>query len=152
MRQASFCWRREDEIVVLQDIDFCISASCSGRLITVLGRVGSGKSALLHAILGEMHLKSGCVVLPSNQQLSIGYASQSAFIQNASLKDNILFGKDYDESLFRQVVKACALDEELATLPNGCESQIGDKVLAALSSIGESLANLGYHPLWRAKG
>ncbi|KAI4891884.1 hypothetical protein NFI96_023859, partial [Prochilodus magdalenae] len=186
-----------------------------GRLVAVVGAVGSGKSSLISALLGEMHNLSGsiniklehphtvpadgavgveveghqafwtcdytplilvlttvpphtgslgvstktkaglsCVVQPSttgclmedraslvhafcppsSPRLALGmptgsvaYVPQQAWIQNATLKDNILFGSDPEEKKFRRVVQACALEPDLELLPGGVLTEIGEK-------------------------
>ena len=61
-------------------------------------------------------------------QGSIAYVSQQAWIQNATVKDNILFSKRYRRSLYQKVINACALGPDLAILPGGDETEIGEKV------------------------
>jgi len=58
---------------------------------------------------------------------TLAYAPQLAFVQNASLRDNILFGKEYDELFYKQVVKICCLESDLDLLPNGDLTEIGEK-------------------------
>ena len=58
---------------------------------------------------------------------SLGYCSQQAWIQNATLKDNILFHKKFDKDQYNQVLEACALKSDLKTLPSGDATEIGEK-------------------------
>jgi len=58
---------------------------------------------------------------------TLAYAPQLAFVQNASLRDNILFGKEYNELFYKQVVKICCLESDLDLLPNGDLTEIGEK-------------------------
>uniref|UniRef100_A0A915DAS7 Uncharacterized protein n=1 Tax=Ditylenchus dipsaci TaxID=166011 RepID=A0A915DAS7_9BILA len=122
LKCATFAWKCEDMSPVLSEINLCLPAN---QLTTVIGPIGSGKSALLQAILGELHLVSGTAVLPSGTP--IGYVSQSAFIRNSTLRNNILFGKPYDELLYKEVIQACALVHDIAKFDNGDQIQIGDK-------------------------
>uniref|UniRef100_A0A8B9NGQ3 Uncharacterized protein n=1 Tax=Accipiter nisus TaxID=211598 RepID=A0A8B9NGQ3_9AVES len=94
-----------------------------GSLVAVVGAVGSGKSSLVSAMLGEMENIKGHV----NIQGSLAYVPQQAWIQNATLKDNILFGSELDETRYRQVIKACALLPDLELLPAGDQTEIGEK-------------------------
>uniref|UniRef100_A0AAR2L6N4 ATP-binding cassette, sub-family C (CFTR/MRP), member 2 n=1 Tax=Pygocentrus nattereri TaxID=42514 RepID=A0AAR2L6N4_PYGNA len=94
-----------------------------GSLVAVVGAVGSGKSSLISALLGEMHNLSGSV----NIKGSVAYVPQQAWIQNATLKDNILFGSDLDELRFQRVLEACALEQDLELLPAGIQAEIGEK-------------------------
>uniref|UniRef100_A0A8C9VL18 ABC-type glutathione-S-conjugate transporter n=1 Tax=Scleropages formosus TaxID=113540 RepID=A0A8C9VL18_SCLFO len=97
----------------------------SGSLVAVVGHVGSGKSSLLSAMLGEMEKRSGQISVKG----SVAYVPQQAWIQNASLRDNIMFGQDRKESWYKQVVEACALTPDLKILPAGDETEIGEKGL-----------------------
>lgn len=68
-------------------------------------------------------------------QGSLAYVPQQAWIQNATLKDNILFGSELDEARYQQVIKACALLPDLELLPAGDQTEIGEKV-SALGTMG----------------
>uniref|UniRef100_A0A671YDR5 ATP-binding cassette, sub-family C (CFTR/MRP), member 2 n=1 Tax=Sparus aurata TaxID=8175 RepID=A0A671YDR5_SPAAU len=94
-----------------------------GRLVAVVGAVGSGKSSLMSALLGEMHCTKGFI----NIQGSLAFVPQQAWIQNATLRDNILFGSPHEEDRFQDVIKACALGPDLELLPGGDLTEIGEK-------------------------
>ncbi|XP_052415241.1 multidrug resistance-associated protein 1 [Carassius gibelio] len=96
-----------------------------GSLVAVVGHVGSGKSSLLSAMLGETEKRSGTVSVKG----SIAYVPQQAWIQNASLQDNILFGREKKESWYQRVLEACALLPDLDNLPAGDATEIGEKGL-----------------------
>lgn len=64
-------------------------------------------------------------------QGSIAYVPQQAWIQNATLRDNILFGKEYDADKYKKVINACALGPDLEILPGGDMTEIGEKVVIA---------------------
>ncbi|KAG7491926.1 hypothetical protein MATL_G00008620 [Megalops atlanticus] len=96
-----------------------------GSLVAVVGHVGSGKSSLLSAMLGETERRSGSVTVKG----SVAYVPQQAWIQNATLKDNILFGRDKKESWYQRVLEACALLPDLEILPAGDATEIGEKGL-----------------------
>ncbi|XP_076020047.1 multidrug resistance-associated protein 1-like [Genypterus blacodes] len=97
----------------------------SGWLVAVVGHIGSGKSSLLSALLGEMEKRSGYVSIKG----SVAYVPQQAWIQNATLKGNILFGHERKESWYHRVVEACALLPDLDILPAGDSTEIGEKGL-----------------------
>ena len=67
--------------------------------MAIVGSVGSGKTSLLSAILGEMNKVDGEVLVKGSK----AYVAQSAWIRNATLKDNILFGKEKNDSLYYKV-------------------------------------------------
>jgi ATP-binding cassette subfamily C (CFTR/MRP) protein 1 len=95
-----------------------------GQLVAILGRVGAGKSSLLTGLLGEMHkLNEGKV----NVNGSVAYVPQQAWIQNATLKNNILFSQTFDDEYYKSVVKACSLETDLDLMPAGDETEIGEK-------------------------
>ncbi len=80
-----------------------------GSLVALVGMVGSGKSSILAALLGEMIKVNGRVSISGK----IAYVPQTAWIMNTTLKENILFGRDFDKKLYDQVIEACALKQDL---------------------------------------
>uniref|UniRef100_A0A8B9GD33 Multidrug resistance-associated protein 1 n=1 Tax=Amazona collaria TaxID=241587 RepID=A0A8B9GD33_9PSIT len=94
-----------------------------GSLVAVVGQVGCGKSSLLSALLGEMDKKEGYVVVKG----SVAYVPQQAWVQNATLQDNIIFGREMNESRYKRVIEACALLPDIEILPAGDKTEIGEK-------------------------
>jgi ABC-type multidrug transport system fused ATPase/permease subunit len=94
------------------------------KLTLICGPTGAGKSTVLLALLGELNLKYGSIFFPS---IACAYSSQSAWIMNATIKDNILFGNDYDERRYLQVLQVCALLPDLQAIPGGDLTEIGEK-------------------------
>ncbi|XP_058507568.1 canalicular multispecific organic anion transporter 1 [Solea solea] len=119
VRDGSFAWEK-DAKPLLENVSLDIKP---GRLVAVVGAVGSGKSSLVSALLGEMHIVKGLV----NIQGSLAYVPQQAWIQNATLRDNILFGSPSDEGQLQRVIEACALKPDLELLPGGDLTEIGEK-------------------------
>ncbi|KAM9548886.1 ATP-binding cassette sub-family C member 2 [Guaruba guarouba] len=117
--EATFAWERDGDAAI-RDVNLDITP---GSLVAVVGAVGSGKSSLVSAMLGEMEHIKGHI----NIQGSLAYVPQQAWIQNATLKDNILFGSELDEARYQQVIKACALLPDLELLPAGDQTEIGEK-------------------------
>uniref|UniRef100_A0A8C8ECB9 Canalicular multispecific organic anion transporter 1 n=1 Tax=Otus sunia TaxID=257818 RepID=A0A8C8ECB9_9STRI len=117
--EATFAWE-QDGNAAIRDVTLDIAP---GSLVAVVGAVGSGKSSLVSAMLGEMENIKGHI----NIQGSLAYVPQQAWIQNATLKDNILFGSELDEARYQQVIKACALLPDLELLPAGDQTEIGEK-------------------------
>ncbi|XP_058473003.1 multidrug resistance-associated protein 1-like isoform X1 [Solea solea] len=116
-----FSWSHDDS-PCLQSINVKVK---TGSLVAVVGHVGSGKSSLLSAMLGEMERRCGFVSVKG----SVGYAPQQAWVQNASVKDNIVFGGERKESWYHRVLEACALLPDLDLLPAGDATEIGEKGL-----------------------
>ncbi|KAF9299941.1 hypothetical protein BGZ74_008485 [Mortierella antarctica] len=94
-----------------------------GSLTAVVGRIGQGKSSLLGAIMGEMYKLQGTVKVFGD----IAYVPQQAWIINATLKDNILFGKPYDQERYDRIVFASGLVPDFAMLPAGDQTEIGER-------------------------
>lgn len=94
-----------------------------GKLTAIIGRVGAGKSSLLQAMLGELTKLSGSVRMVG----SCAYVAQTAWILNGTLRENILFGTPYDEARYKAAVHAAVLADDLAVLPAGDATAIGEK-------------------------
>uniref|UniRef100_A0A8C4HZS1 ABC-type glutathione-S-conjugate transporter n=1 Tax=Dicentrarchus labrax TaxID=13489 RepID=A0A8C4HZS1_DICLA len=96
-----------------------------GSLVAVVGHVGSGKSSLLSAMLGETEKRTGRVSVKG----SVAYVPQQAWIQNATVQDNIIFGREKMKTWYHRVLEACALLPDLDILPAGDATEIGEKGL-----------------------
>ncbi|NXS78003.1 MRP6 protein, partial [Erpornis zantholeuca] len=119
IRNGTFCWSKETS-PCLRSIDLSVP---QGSLVAVVGQVGAGKSSLLAALLGELETRDGCVTMKG----TAAYVPQQGWVLNASVEDNILFGKEMDETWFQRVAEACALHPDLETFPAGQKSEIGEK-------------------------
>ena len=104
---------------VLKDIsiDFV-----EGGLTAVTGASGSGKTTLLLSILGETTKETGEVTRPSD----VAFASQTTWLQNATVKDNILFSSPLEEVRYNRVIEACCLSVDFSELANGDETEVGE--------------------------
>ncbi|KAG6453078.1 multidrug resistance-associated protein 1 isoform X2 [Manduca sexta] len=120
IENGHFTWGAQDAEPVLRNIALRVPR---GALVAVVGAVGSGKSSLLAALLGEMNALAGRV----NTNGSIAYVPQQAWIQNATLQDNILFGKALDRHKYNTVINVCALKPDFEVLPGGDQTEIGEK-------------------------
>ncbi|KAF9962170.1 Multidrug resistance-associated protein 1 [Mortierella alpina] len=101
-----------------------ITLSFNNKSLTaVLGRIGQGKSSLLSAIIGEMYKTQGYVRTHGR----IAYVPQHAWILNTTLRENILFGSAYDADRYQQILFAAGLGPDLAMLPDGDLSEIGER-------------------------
>lgn len=94
-----------------------------GQLVGIIGQVGSGKSTFLSGLIGEATTTSGSLQI----QGRLGFASQQPWIQNASIKENILFGRPYDEELYLAVLRDAALERDLEILQDGDQTDIGER-------------------------
>ncbi|XP_047908890.1 multidrug resistance-associated protein 1 isoform X5 [Anser cygnoides] len=116
---ASFRWEKNG-LPILKNLSVSIP---EGSLVAVVGHVGSGKSSFLSAILGEMEKLEGTV----QRRGSVAYVAQQAWIQNDSLQENILFGANLNRSYYELVLESCALLPDLAQLPKGDQTEIGER-------------------------
>jgi len=115
---ANLAW--DDGTPLLNNLDMVTK---SGELTAVIGATGSGKSGLLSALIGDVWPTTGECATSG----SIAYTAQVAWIRNATLRDNILFGSPYDQEWYRVVLDACALLPDLHILPAGDMTEIGDR-------------------------
>lgn len=125
MDAAVLSWSddKPDEENFKMDLNFEVPA---GSLIAVVGVVGSGKSSLISAILGEMHLMKGKVSI-SSKVSKIAYVPQQAWIMNETLKNNVLFGMEFNRHKYDKVIRVCELLPDLEILSAGDETEIGEK-------------------------
>jgi ABC-type multidrug transport system fused ATPase/permease subunit len=91
---------------VLTDVNLCVA---KGSLTVIVGAVGSGKSSLLMGLLGEIKRVRGSVKISG----SVGFCAQQSWMQSASLRDNILFGRPYDAERYAETIRVCALSRDL---------------------------------------
>ncbi|KAF8942793.1 hypothetical protein BGZ47_006115 [Haplosporangium gracile] len=110
----------ESQRPTLQHINLSIK---SGSLVAIVGRVGQGKSSLLSALIGEMYKLHGCARTVGR----ITYIPQQSWILNATLRDNILFGLEYDRERYEQVIAASGLGPDLVIFPAGDQTEIGER-------------------------
>ncbi|KAG0203496.1 hypothetical protein BGX28_004249 [Mortierella sp. GBA30] len=104
----------------LMDIDLAITR---GSLAAVVGRVGQGKTSLLNAVIGDMYKREGHVRVYGN----MAYVAQQAWIVNATLRDNIIFGNVFDQAKYDHILMACGLLPDIAMLPAGDQTEIGER-------------------------
>ncbi|KAI1703205.1 ABC transporter transmembrane region domain-containing protein [Ditylenchus destructor] len=127
LKNCSFTWDdSKGEAVTCHLADITLNVR-QGELVGVVGRVGSGKSSLLAAILGEMEpvmaQNSKCDVYAK----SIGYVPQQPWIQNKTLRGNVTFEKIHHEDYYQKTIEACALVDDLKLFAAGDLTEIGEK-------------------------
>ncbi|KAH8917874.1 P-loop containing nucleoside triphosphate hydrolase protein [Atractiella rhizophila] len=130
-KNASFEYEKEGRFKLID-----LNVEFKEGLNLVVGVSGSGKTSLLLALLGELRQIEGERFLPRyNEPLNpetglyngTAYASQTPWLQHATIRDDILFGNEYEEKRYKEVLKACALEKDLEILPSGDLSEIGEK-------------------------
>ncbi|KAH7914592.1 hypothetical protein BJ138DRAFT_1143462 [Hygrophoropsis aurantiaca] len=102
-----------------------------GCVNLVVGATGSGKTSMLMALLGEMHFipLSAMSWFGLPRKDGIAYAAQETWVQNETIRDNILFGAPYDEARYRKVLYQCALERDLTLFEAGDKTEVGEKGL-----------------------
>lgn len=124
IKNGTFLWSKqkgeENYKVALSNINLEVK---KGDLDCIVGRVGSGKSSIVQAILGDLYKLDGEVKVHGK----IAYVSQVPWIINGSVRENILFGHKYDPAFYQTVLRACALSVDLKILPKGDKTEVGEK-------------------------
>ncbi|KAH9491623.1 Multidrug resistance-associated protein 1 [Bulinus truncatus] len=129
---GTFTWQRSAEKETLKNIDLKISV---GSLVAIVGMVGMGKTSLLSAILGQMQKLKGTVFVKGKT----AYVPQEAWVQNMTLRDNILFGSEFQDNKYQKTLHACALMEDLKVLSAGDKTIIGERILVLISDVDRGL-------------
>lgn len=107
-------------IEVLGDIHF---GALKGKLVGICGHVGSGKSSLLLAALGQLRMTKGHIL----REGTCAYVSQQAWIVNGTFKENVLFGEEFDAKRYYHTITICNLKEDMNMLPGGDDTEIGER-------------------------
>ncbi|CUM68582.1 uncharacterized protein PRCAT00006309001 [Priceomyces carsonii] len=124
IQNGTFLWSKvksgQNLKIALEKINLQVK---KGELDCIVGKVGSGKSSMLQAMLGNLYKLEGQVKLKGK----VAYVPQSPWIMNGTVRENILFGHKYDPNFYDLVLRACALTIDLSTLPNGDKTEVGEK-------------------------
>ena len=117
---VSASWDRREERQALKDISFSVS---NGQMMAVTGPVGSGKSSLLMAILRELPTISGTVSVNGR----VAYVPQIPWVFSGTIRDNILFGRPFDNRRYFEILDVCCMQTDLNNLPKGDLTEIGHR-------------------------
>ncbi|EEQ34194.1 ATP-binding cassette glutathione S-conjugate transporter ycf1 [Microsporum canis] len=120
IRDATFTWNKYESGDELENLNF---SARKGELSCIVGRVGAGKSSLLQTLLGDLYKVGGEVVVKGR----IAYVAQQAWVMNASVRDNIVFGHRWDPHFYELTIAACALLDDFKTLPDGDQTEVGER-------------------------
>lgn len=104
----------------LKNITFDVGTS---DLVAVVGPVGGGKTTLLHTILKELPPKEGSTEITGR----ISYASQEPWVFGGSVRQNIIFGQEFEKKKYDEVLKVCALQRDLSLFPHGDRTLVGER-------------------------
>lgn len=120
--QSEYFKNNADKVntLAIQNLNYTFAP---GKLYAILGEVGSGKSSMLQAVLDDIITKEGKV----EKHGSIAYVSQSAFLLNATIRDNITFFDPFDAERYKRAVFLSCLFDDLQQLPGGDMTEIGER-------------------------
>lgn len=123
LQSATVAWNEaEDATIALQNINLSVA---KGELCCIIGKVGSGKTAICKTICGLIPVHSGNLHVTKGK--TIAYVSQSAWLRNQTIRDNIVFQSEYNQEWYDEVISACALTRDLELLPQGSNTMVGEK-------------------------
>ncbi|KAI8093508.1 multi drug resistance-associated protein MRP [Halteromyces radiatus] len=120
INNGTFKWAKEDAQPVLENINIGVK---KGDVMAVVGRVGSGKSSLMSAILGDTVKVNGQVIVRG----SLAYVPQQPWVMNATVRENITFGHRFDPEFYDRVLEACSLKTDIQILSAGDQTEIGER-------------------------
>lgn len=120
MKNASVRWSPSSPDWNLKDITMNV---VSGQLVAVVGPVGGGKTTLLHTILNELPPKQGFIDVVGE----MSYASQEPWVFGGSVRQNILFGLEFNKFKYDEVVRVCALQRDFRIFPHGDRTLVGER-------------------------
>nr|XP_054769963.1 ATP-binding cassette sub-family C member 4-like isoform X1 [Lytechinus pictus] len=113
-------WEEEENATQLSDLSFRVK---KGKLLAVVGPVGSGKSSLLMAVLKELPALQGSIMTKGR----IAYASQQPWVFGGTVRENITFGRPFSDTKYRSIVRVCALTKDIQQLPDGDMTMVGER-------------------------
>ncbi|KZV54371.1 ABC transporter C family member 4-like [Dorcoceras hygrometricum] len=120
VQSGSFNWDDNSGKEIVKNLNFNI---IKGELAAIVGTVGSGKSSLLAAILGEMNKLSGKIRVCG----STAYVAQTSWIQSGTVQENILFGLPMNEKRYKEAIRVCCLEKDLEMMEFGDQTEIGER-------------------------
>ncbi|KAJ3656120.1 hypothetical protein Zmor_015218 [Zophobas morio] len=120
IKKVTAKWLQKSEHNTLTDVDFEIYQN---QTVAVVGPTGSGKSSLLHVCLGEMRIIEGSKEVDG----TIAYANQEPWLFGGTVKQNILFGLPMVPKKYKEVVRVCALEDDMVQFPHGDNTIVGER-------------------------
>ncbi|GFT55310.1 hypothetical protein NPIL_228742 [Nephila pilipes] len=119
MQKVVASWNKEGDST-LRNVTLSVKP---GELLAIVGPVGCGKTSLLMSILGELPIMSGEVKVRGK----VAYASQEPWVFGGSVKQNVIFGSNFDENKYKTVLNVCALDKDIELFPYGDQTAVGER-------------------------
>ncbi|KAF9985753.1 hypothetical protein BGZ65_010009, partial [Modicella reniformis] len=116
---ATYSWQK-DSAPAISDINLALKKD---DLLSIIGRVGSGKSSLIATLCGDLERVSGEIRIRG----TVAFVPQQAWIMNETLRANIVFGNPYDPVYYQKTIDACCLQPDFDMLPGGDMTEIGER-------------------------
>ncbi|WJX71039.1 Multidrug resistance-associated protein 7 [Trifolium repens] len=120
IKSGDFSWEGNASKATLRSINLEVR---HGQKVAICGEVGSGKSTLLATILGEVPNTKGTIDVHGK----FAYVSQTAWIQTGTIRENILFGSEFDDQRYQETLQRSSLIKDLELLPYGDLTEIGER-------------------------
>ena len=120
LESVSGKWNKEETELTLDNMSL---TAARGKLVAVIGPVGSGKSSIIQAVLGEFPSSQGSVAITG----AISYSPQEAWVFSGTVRQNILFGMEFDQKRYWKVIEACALKHDLTQWEYGDRTLVGER-------------------------
>jgi len=126
---SDFAWAPLDElgnpvIPLLEKLELSVPV---GQLLSVIGGTGEGKSSLLAAIAGEMTCLGTAETNPVAVRGRVAYVPQQTWVFDGTVRENILFGRPWDEARYNDIVRVCCLTRDLLRMPAGDQTSVGER-------------------------
>ncbi|KAF9009619.1 multidrug resistance-associated ABC transporter [Cyathus striatus] len=133
-KDSSFSWANEEDGTMTPSFRLRIQGELffmKGCVNLITGPTGTGKTSMLMALLGEMHF------IPSSSEAwfnlprggGVAYAAQESWVQNDTIRNNILFGSSFDEGRYNKVIYQCALKQDIDLFDAGDQTEVGERGL-----------------------
>ena len=120
LENVTFVWSHVSELPTLDNVSL---SATDGKLVGITGPVGSGKTSLLMTILGELPTTSGKISCIGK----MAFVSQTPWVYSGTVRDNIVFGKEFHEQKYRKVIKVCDLEKDIESFTKRDLTEIGQR-------------------------
>jgi len=120
LEDVSCFWNQTTDLPALQSISL---SATNGQLLGITGPVGSGKTSLLMTILGELPISSGKMSCFGK----IAFVSQTPWVYSGTVRENIIFGKQFDVQKYNKVIEVCDLEKDIASFTKRDLTEIGQR-------------------------